>query len=276
MSLTPHHPPDGSSPASAVRDSLAHSNRAVFERADVVAEYSDVHSLRPAERVILDRYRADFDGKDVLDLGVGAGRTAVWLAPHALQYVGVDYSPRMVEECRQRFPRWRFECRDARDLTAFGTASFDFVFFSYNGIDYVDHEDRQKILAEVARVLRPGGAFAFSSHNLEVDAQVGWRWASVFRRRSPAELVQTLGRVRRSIGGRLRHSGKQLRADRYAILNDAAHQFGLQTYYVTAAEQASQLKEAGLDGLLEVFGEDGFPLTSSRAKEFLHYVIRKQ
>jgi len=46
-------------------------------------------------------------------------------------------------------------------------------------------------------------------------------------------------------------------------LNDAAHQFGLQTYYVTAAEQASQLKEAGLDGLLEVFGEDGFPLTSS-------------
>jgi len=169
----------------------------------------------------------------------------------------------MVEVCRQCLPHWRFECRDARDLTAFGTASFDFVFFSYNGIDYVDHEDRQKVLAEVARVLRPGGAFAFSSHNLEVDAQVGWRWASVFRRRSPAELMQTLGRVRRSIGGRLRHSGKQLRTDRYAILNDAAHQFGLRTYYVAAQEQASQLKEAGLDGPLEVFGEDGFPLTSS-------------
>jgi len=58
-------------------------------------------------------------------------------------------------------------------------------------------------------------------------------------------------------------------------LNDAAHQFGLRTYYLTATEQASQLKEAGLDGLLEVLGEDGFPLASSRAKEFLHYVVRK-
>jgi len=143
MPVTPRHPHDGSSPASATRGSLAHSNRAVFERADVVAEYSDDHALRPAERVILDRYRADYDGKDVMDLGVGAGRTAVWQAPHAIQYVGVDYSPRMVKVCRQRFPRWRFECKDARDLAAFGTASFDFVFFSYNGIDYVDHEDRK-------------------------------------------------------------------------------------------------------------------------------------
>lgn len=96
MSLTPHRPHKESLPAPAVRDTLAHSNRGVFERADVVAEYSDDHALRPAERVILDRYRVDFDGKDILDLGVGAGRTAVWLAPHALRYVGVDYSQKMV------------------------------------------------------------------------------------------------------------------------------------------------------------------------------------
>ncbi len=160
-------------------------------------------------------------------------------------------------------------------MAAFGTASFDFVFFSYNGIDYVNHEDRQKVLAEMARVLRPGGTLAFSSHNLEIDAQVGWRWAALFRRRSPVELMRTLGRLRRSIRGRLRNSGQQLRTVRYAILNDAAHQFGLRTYYVTATEQAVQLKDAGFDGPLEVYGEDGLPLASSDAKEFLHYVIRK-
>jgi ubiquinone/menaquinone biosynthesis C-methylase UbiE len=71
---------------------VAINNREVFERPDVVEDYIRDTALRAAERVILDWYRADYVGKRVLDLGVGAGRTAPSLAPNAARYVGVDFS----------------------------------------------------------------------------------------------------------------------------------------------------------------------------------------
>ena len=48
---------------------------------------------------------------------------------------------------------------------AFPDAAFDIVAFSYNGLDAVGFEDRHVVLDEVARVLAPGGVFAFSSLN---------------------------------------------------------------------------------------------------------------
>ena len=37
--------------------------------------------------------------------------------------------------------------------------------FSNNGIDAVDHEGRERILAEARRVLEPGGTFYYSTLN---------------------------------------------------------------------------------------------------------------
>jgi SAM-dependent methyltransferase len=254
---------------------IAVDNRGVFERPDVVEDYIRDTALRAAERVILDRHRADYVGKRVLDLGVGAGRTAPSLAPNAARYVGVDFSERMVAACRMRFPEWDFQWGDARDLAVFGTGSFDFVLFFFNGLDYVGDEDRQRVLAEVLRVLDRGGVFAFSSHNLEASAGATWRWRVVLRPRPPAELARALRRAGRSIRNRLRNAGRQIRTDRYAILNDPAHQFGLQTYYIGAAAQIDQLRRAGFTGPVDVLGDDGLPLLSSTSREFLYYVVRK-
>jgi ubiquinone/menaquinone biosynthesis C-methylase UbiE len=56
---------------------------------------------------------------------------------------------------------------DARSMIQFADNSFDFILFSFNGIDCVPHSDRLQILQEICRVGKPGCHFFFSSHNLQ-------------------------------------------------------------------------------------------------------------
>ena len=59
------------------------------------------------------------------------------------------------------------------NLSMFDSASFDFVLFSYNGIDTMSHVNRLRVFDEVFRLLVSGGLFAFSSHNLESSRHCG-------------------------------------------------------------------------------------------------------
>lgn len=96
-----------------------------------------------------------------LDIGTGTGKAARVIArcfPDAA-VVGVDLSPRMIEEARRLLPAElaasvRFEVADASALP-FGAGSFDLVVLM-NMIPF---------FPELARVLGPGGAavFAFTS-----------------------------------------------------------------------------------------------------------------
>jgi hypothetical protein len=58
---------------------------AQFGDARTVADYKDVSSLRDCEEFLFATYVTP--GVDVLDLGVGAGRTAAALAPLARNYL---------------------------------------------------------------------------------------------------------------------------------------------------------------------------------------------
>ncbi len=108
-----------------------------------------------------------------LDLGIGAGRTTRFFAPLCGRYVGVDLAPGMVAHCEGLFATqiaqhgWQIEQADAADLSPWVEASFDFVFFSFNGLDCLSVADRKRCLREIHRVLRPGGQMLISSHNLQ-------------------------------------------------------------------------------------------------------------
>lgn len=139
-------------------------NARLFDSADIVADYEALAGLSPCEQTLFERYIPA--GSDVLDLGVGAGRTVEPLRARAHRYVGVDYAPNMIESCRARFPDVEFHVGDAADLSRFDDQSFDAVVFSFNGIDclYPD-EVRLRCVDECRRVLRPGGTFLLSVHN---------------------------------------------------------------------------------------------------------------
>ena len=53
-------------------------------------------------KLVFEKYVAP--GGEVLDLGVGGGRTTAFLSSRAGAYVGLDYAPTMVKICRLKFP----------------------------------------------------------------------------------------------------------------------------------------------------------------------------
>jgi SAM-dependent methyltransferase len=104
-------------------------------------------------------------GARVLDVGCGAGRTTNPLHERGFDVVGIDLSEEMVRTARTLFPDIDFRVGDATDLE-FATDRFEYVLFSHNGLDYI-HPERKRLraLSELRRVLEPGGALAFSTHN---------------------------------------------------------------------------------------------------------------
>ena len=218
----------------------------------------------------------------ILDLGVGGGRTAGLLAPHAGRYVGIDYLPEMVERARRNFPDLDFRQADARDLSAFPSASFDVVVFSCNGIDSVDPEGRAAVMREVGRALRPGGVFVFSSFHRE--------WNGFRDRRSLRRLIFTPDPIRlgartlRFLEGRLvgalrvrRLAPLERRDDEHAVLLHWAHDFGLFVYATTPDRCAAQLAAAGFEAP-EVFAPNGRDIgaEADADDEYHHYLARRR
>ena len=88
--------------------------------------------LDNGERATLESVASEVRGLPVLDLGVGGGRTTSLLRLVTDDYVGVDWSPEMVEVCRSQHPGVDIRQADARDLSEFSSFTFKLVLFSFN------------------------------------------------------------------------------------------------------------------------------------------------
>lgn len=179
----------------------------------------------------------------MLDIGVGGGRTTHHFAPLVRDYTGIDYSAEMVAACQQRFSpspySMTLEVGDARNMKQFADNTFDFVLFSFNGIDYVSHGDRLQILREIHRVGKPGGYFFFSSHNLQGIAQeFGYRTKirlNPFKSYVNLVMLALLKLFNPAI------SRDRLETADYLIIKDEPHNFRLLNYYIRPTAQINQL-----------------------------------
>lgn len=240
--------------------------------------YRNADDLFPPEQVVLKQISRRIRGKRILDIGVGTGRTTGSLLSLSPRYIGVDYSPDMVQRAQRRHPNVDYRCMDARDLTAFADGGFDLVWFSFNGIDYVSHQDRLRILGEIRRVTKPGGYFCFSSHNreyrgLDRDLRLGtfeftpnlvklaFRTAMHARAIYNAWVLKTL----------------EVRTDGYAILNDTELHNALMTYYISLPDQIDQLDLAGFKNI-RAFGLNGEALDVTASCDdgyMVHYLAER-
>jgi SAM-dependent methyltransferase len=226
-----------------------HINQRTMRDPAVVAGYARNDQLTPAERALVDRVADEVRGGRILDLGVGAGRTIPALRELGT-YVGIEYEPTMVDACRRRYPDAQVELGDARDLGRFPDGHFRLAIFSCNGLGMVGHADRLRVLAEVHRVLEPGGVFLFSTHNRRSpDHEAGFQFPEFEPSLHPLRLAVRTLRFARATAARLRnrrsHRPHEERHADYSILNDVCHDYGTMLYYIDLPTQRRQLVDAG-------------------------------
>jgi ubiquinone/menaquinone biosynthesis C-methylase UbiE len=104
-------------------------------------------------------------GKDVLEIGCGTGVHARLLAEAGANVSAVDLTPTAVELTKRRLELHGLHA-DVREADAeslpFPDASFDFAW-SWGVVHH--SENTRQVLAEIARVLRPGAKFALMVYN---------------------------------------------------------------------------------------------------------------
>lgn len=104
-------------------------------------------------------------GMRMLDLACGTGALAAEAARRGAEATGLDFAPAMVAEARRRRPGVTFRVGDAEAIP-FPDSSLDIVTCSFGMLHMAQPE---RVLAEIVRVLRPGGRFGMTVWTADGD-----------------------------------------------------------------------------------------------------------
>jgi SAM-dependent methyltransferase len=255
---------------------------------EVYDEYVDAYrnyTLAKSERKILALLKDRWHKVKMLDIGVGTGRTSYTFASIVNDYIGIDYSKKMIERCKDiigenEAVRFDFQC--ATDLSKYYDRKFDFVLFSMNGICSVGHNERVKIISEVYNVMEDDGLFFFSTHSLHAfpchfpfhirlpkfskKQPFHWLYQSIklYTRRN------RINKIYRNV------NKKEICNKPWAILTTGDHDFKMQIYYIKPDYQVKQLKEAGFEvvAVYDENGEERNPLSETIC-EYMYFLCKK-
>ena len=111
------------------------------------------------------RILGDVAGKDILELGCGAAQWSISLAGAGARPVGIDLSARQLEHARRLMAEAGVDfplIHGSAEAVPLPDASFDIVFCDHGAMTFADP---YRTVPEAARLLRPGGLFAFSHHS---------------------------------------------------------------------------------------------------------------
>jgi len=270
------------SPASSLSD----GNRRVYRRPEIVNQIRARSGwLDAGERILVNRIADEVRSRPILDIGVGGGRTAWMLRPLSCDYVAVDYSPEMVEACRQQYPGLDVRECDARDLSIFAEGAFALVVFSFNGIDVLDHGDRLKALAEMQRVLRPGGLILYSTCNKNgpLYSRRPWnsRQTSVTGQTSATRNLRILLHLPLSLPRYWRNHRNWWRQKRYAedhgswaIGTAGAYEFRIVAHWTLPSTEQQLLDSMGF-AVQETLDCDGAPIEDDSTTAYFYVLARK-
>ncbi|WFU46187.1 class I SAM-dependent methyltransferase [Sinorhizobium terangae] len=97
-------------------------------------------------------------GHSTLDVCCGTGEASLAAAARGAIVTGVDFSEEMVAAAKAKASNVHFQVGDAEALI-FGDAAFDRVINNFGTLHLADPD---RAIAEAARVLKPGGRYAFT------------------------------------------------------------------------------------------------------------------
>ncbi|WP_033294260.1 ubiquinone/menaquinone biosynthesis methyltransferase [Amycolatopsis jejuensis] len=120
-------------------------------------------------------------GQRVLDVAAGTGTSSRVLAGPGVEVVGCDFSAGMLRVARRRVPEIAFVPGDAMSLP-FAEAAFDAATISF-GLRNV--ADRVRALAEMRRVVRPGGRVVVAEYSHPASALTNAAFQTYLRKAAP-------------------------------------------------------------------------------------------
>ena len=110
--------------------------------------------------------------RNALDIGCGEGRFCRTLESHGIDVVGLDPTPALIAAARAR-DKNGFYLQASAERLPFRDGAFDLVV-SY--LSLIDIPDIRPAIAEMARVLKPGGALLIANLNSFNTACVNQGW----------------------------------------------------------------------------------------------------
>jgi trans-aconitate methyltransferase len=181
-------------------------------------------------------------GERILDLGCGTGHLTARIAEAGAHVVGIDRSPDMIRQAREKYPSLRFEVMDAREISL--DEIFDAVF-SNATLHWIKEPER--VMSGIKKSLRPGGRFV---------AEFGGRG-------NTGELLKAVQHAWRKLGiaGPAPHPWYYPSLAEYASLLE---QHGFEVTHATLFDRPTPLDDGvrGLHNWLEMFGSaivEGLP-----------------
>jgi SAM-dependent methyltransferase len=157
-------------------------NRASWNKTS--AEYQDLHvsqlgTVEPTWGVWAVPERelcilGDVSAKDILEFGCGGAQWSVALTRRGARMTALDFSAEQLRHARALTQREGVEVTLVEanaEQTPFADASFDIVFCDHGAMTFADP---YKTVPEAARILRPGGLFAFNMSTPWLNTVVDW------------------------------------------------------------------------------------------------------
>lgn len=174
--------------------------------------------------------------KRVLEIGCGTGMLALRLAPEVERYVGVDFSPAVLERLSRKvnargISNIRLHCAPADNLSELGESDFDMVVINSVAQYFPDVDYLLKVLTSVSALVVPGGHIFFGDIR-SLEQQPAFHLAAEMHRIAPDSTIREF------------HERVQARAQREPELVLSPAFFGSLPGLVTGISQASvELRE---------------------------------
>lgn len=131
-----------------------------IETYDTHAEAFEASRAAYAQHDLIEQFRDDLQGSQILEMGCGPGRDARIFVDAGYTVTGIDLSRSLLDIAKAKVPEATFHLMDATALS-FEDQSFDGVWANALFVHF-RHIDISRALHEAFRVLRPGGVLRFS------------------------------------------------------------------------------------------------------------------